>query len=244
MIAQTRKIYSHTVKVASDETTTPTKSRSNPHHYFVPSKPHSNGLLSTSAGDSNGVLLSLQTRRRIEEDHEATLRGVDEKFDRNQFTKCKPRKMKTLIVELLDYQEGSKIVVDRLYGGLDLVQDLAAKKIFCLAKCKANRPSWLFKEFLHKVLSQDSVKVGDCAIANGVFNFDFGEIPFFAFSVVTKIKNQNSITIDNFISTSHDHKSLELLKVVEEEGMMDKDDSVSTYSCGIFSENSIIKDFP
>jgi hypothetical protein len=231
LINQRKNVYSHTSKVASDETTTPTKSRLNPHHYFLPSKPHENGLLSTSAGDSNGILLSLQTRRRIEEDYEPTLRQTsqDTKFDRNNFTKCQPRKMKTLIVDLFDYQEGAQIVVDRLYGGLDLVEDLAEKKLFCLAKCKSNRPSWLFKDFLHKIINnKKNPEIGDCAIANGTFKFDFGDIPFYAFSVVTKIKNQHSLTIDNFISTSHDEKSLQLSSVVREEGVMEKDDSVAT----------------
>jgi hypothetical protein len=152
--------------------------------------------------------------------------------------------MKTLIVDLFDYQEGAQIVVDRLYGGLDLVEDLAEKKVFCLAKCKSNRPSWLFKDFLHKIINnKKNPEIGDCAIANGTFKFDFGDIPFYAFSVVTKIKNQHSLTIDNFISTSHDEKSLQLSSVVREEGVMEKDDSVATYTKAVFSEDSIVKDY-
>ena len=59
----------------------------------------------------------------------------------------------------MSYSVGSVVVVDRLYGCLAVVEALATKGVACVAKCKANRPSWLFKGYLHKFLRDDNLQV-------------------------------------------------------------------------------------
>ena len=55
------------------------------------------------------------------------------------------------------------MIVDKLYGGLDLVESLARKKVFCVAKCRADRPSWLFSKYLHKFIRSKNAQLGDYA---------------------------------------------------------------------------------
>jgi len=68
-----------------------------PHHIHVPGKPHPNGCIATTCGDLNGVLIFKQLTKSL---------------------KCTAVDM---ISKLMIYPEGSVVVVDRLYGGLDLV---------------------------------------------------------------------------------------------------------------------------
>lgn len=132
--SSTSRIYTATQFKSSDETMTPIKSRVNSHHSYVPGKPHPNGNLSTSCGDANKVLLSMQLRRRINEDYESVMMrsSQDYEFTRQNHQKCPSRKMCDLITNLLNYSPGSVVVIDRLYGGLDVVEALAKKSVITL----------------------------------------------------------------------------------------------------------------
>lgn len=215
----TQKVYVPTLSLASDETMTPTKSKINPHHMYVPGKPHPNGILSTSCGDGNGILLSLQVRRRTTEDLEPLLASsrADLSFDRDDFTPAGKKKMKNLIVDLCNYNQGSTVVIDRLYGGLDVVEDLAKKKVFCVAKCKANRPTSIFKDFLHKAIrAKKELQLGDHAVATGVFVVGAEHIRFYCYSVVSQITAKKT-TIENWISTcpNHNEESIKINSIEE-----------------------------
>ena len=65
---QTQRIYTPTVDLSTDKTMTPFCGRHCAHHCYIQGKPHPNGILSTSVGDQNKVLLSLKIRCRIKED--------------------------------------------------------------------------------------------------------------------------------------------------------------------------------
>jgi hypothetical protein len=77
---QTKNFYVPTINISSDETMCPTKSHFNPHHMYVPGKPHPNGCLSTSCGDENYVLLSIKLRRRFEIDYDPIIWKSKDKF--------------------------------------------------------------------------------------------------------------------------------------------------------------------
>ena len=73
----------------------PTNSLKNPHHMYIPSKPHRNGTLLTSVADEENVVLSYAIRRRITEDFDPlTHRSApDMIFQRTQFQNCQKKKM-------------------------------------------------------------------------------------------------------------------------------------------------------
>jgi len=73
LTSQILKIYTPSKFLSSDETMCPSKSRNNPHHYFISGKPHPNGCLSTSCGDENKILVSIKLRRRIISDFDPLL---------------------------------------------------------------------------------------------------------------------------------------------------------------------------
>jgi len=105
-----------------------------------------------------------------------------------------------LITDLTSFPEGSHIVVDRLYGSIDLIEELALKKVLCTAKCKSDRPSLFFKDFLHKILSSKGNKIGSCASIIGKLNRNEENVPFAAYSCVSKTE-KGKIYYDNFISS-------------------------------------------
>lgn len=82
-------IYQPTCILSADETMTPSKSRNNPHHMFIPGKPHPNGTLFTSVADENHLILGYKIRRRDKEDWQALLHRYTEeiRYDRSQCAK-------------------------------------------------------------------------------------------------------------------------------------------------------------
>jgi len=128
------------------------------------------------------------------------------------------------------YPEGSVVVVDRLYGGLDLVEQLSNSKVYMVTKCKSNRPTWLFKNYLHKVLKD---KIGQYAACRGNFEND---VPFVALSIISKIKGKKLI-IDNYISTLHDN-AIDIKEVLTEEE--EKDGTTNSVTKAIFNNDSIV----
>ena len=48
-----------------------------------------------------------------------------------------------------------RIYMDNWYGSLELAEDLQTKGVYFTIGCRANRPSFLFAEGLHKELNDD-----------------------------------------------------------------------------------------
>lgn len=95
-----------------------------------------------------------------------------------------------------EHQPGTTLVVDRLYGSLDLVQYYAEKGVYVVAKCKSDRPSWLFKDFLHSFLDKKTLEATQ--YCSGVFPCG---TTFLAQSTVYEMKNDNPV-ITNFLTTN------------------------------------------
>lgn len=154
-----RELYFPGWKLAVDETMCPTKSSKNPHHMYVPNKPHPNGILFTSVADENLLMLSLKIRRRVLEDPDIFVnRTKDEMaFNRTNYTPVPKKRTHELVEELYDYPEGSLVIVDKLYGGMNLLMNLAKRRVFMIGSCRSDRPSFLFKEFyIHLLINQFS----------------------------------------------------------------------------------------
>jgi hypothetical protein len=143
------ELYVSDWKLAADESMCPSKSSKNPHHMYVPNKPHPNGILFTSVADENLIMLSLKIRRRVKEDYE-TLTNRNKKemeFSRTKLTSLPKQTTVDLINDLYKYPSGSVVVVDKLYGGLKLLKVLANKGIHTIASCRKDRPSYIFSQF-------------------------------------------------------------------------------------------------
>jgi len=104
-------VYSPSRHKSSNETMTPYTGRSNPQHMYLPGKPHPNGVLSTSCGDENNILLALKIRRGVEEDFEFDVYREQE-FNCEELTPTKRKTVEELIVELGEYAVGLVIEVD------------------------------------------------------------------------------------------------------------------------------------
>lgn len=112
--------------------------------------------------------------------------------------------------------------------------------MYCVAKCKANRPTWLFKDLLHKVLSLQK-KLGACAMVKGMFCFPDRNIPFVAVSIILEMTGK-SPTIGNFISSAHSNSINEVLDV-DEVVTSGKDGNEVSTKKAIFAEGSIVSTY-
>ena len=133
---------------------TPSHSKINLHHIYIPSKPHPNGTLLRSAADENKIVLSYKIRRRTREDFDQLVHRtkLDLKLQRNSLTNLRKKRKFELISELYDYPPDSVIVADRLYGGLPLLEEIVKQRTNVICACKANRPSFIFSKLLHHIL--------------------------------------------------------------------------------------------
>ncbi len=70
----------------------------------------------------------------------------------------KSNKNKTFVQSNIGYStnrfEVYVVYVDNYYGGLDLVEDTSNKRFNFTFNCRANKPSWLFVDGLHKDMSE------------------------------------------------------------------------------------------
>ena len=147
-----------------------TQSKLNPHHIFVPSKPHPNRCFFNSVADSNGLMLNLSLRRRMKVDLDALLFNTKQNYhwSRNQFPAVPTDSTTNQVQKLLNYSSGSIICVDSYYGSYQTVEALAIKGVYCVCKCVSSnsyifilflsllfilvRPSWIFRDYLHPLL--------------------------------------------------------------------------------------------
>jgi hypothetical protein len=210
---------------------------------YIPCKPHKNGTLLTSVADQNNVILSYVIRRRIREDFDPYCHRnkSDLAFNRSEGTCVTKTKMVDLIYNLLpEWAPRSLIVVDRLYGGLNLVEGMVKKQVHVICTCKSNRPSFIFKNFLHKILIQ--MRGGRKLINPGDIISCHGYIPipipgreesyrYIKFSVFVSAGHSKvgKLFLSNFLSTYHDADETDTsyIKFFEKERYMLKNGMIS-----------------
>ena len=103
---QKLQTYTHATNIsqiiAADETMSPSQAKNDPHHTYVPGKPCENGILCTSSGDQNVILLKLEPLRRLESDPQYLLAktSVDIKLNKSNLLRAPKTTMKALITDL------------------------------------------------------------------------------------------------------------------------------------------------
>ena len=229
--------------IAADETMSPSQAKNNPHHTYVPGKPCENGILCTSSGDQNGILLKLEPRRRLESDPQYLLAktSADIKLNKSNLPRAPKTTMKALITDLtyeIPYAKNSCLVFDCLYAGLEVFENLSEKEYYGVGKCKSDRPSWLFKEYLHKILTaQEDLPLGAYAICKGTFTKT--KKTFYAWTIFSKLEKE-SRTFINFISSYPPHFTTDLnVENIDVAIISKKDNSKSTIQTAIFNKDSI-----
>lgn len=107
--------------------------------------------------------------------------------------------------DLFAYYLGSVVVVDSLYGSLKLATLLVERDVHIVCKCRSDRPSFIFKNYLYKILekSHDGDKVGNTVSCTGYIRRNDGSyVKFSAYTIVTQSRSGAKIK-NNFISTIH-----------------------------------------
>lgn len=193
----------------------PFEGHHNPHHTFIPGKPHPNGILFTTSADENFFLHGLSPRFRLQTDFDPVLFREQEMYtlDESKFKKTHNDTC-TNVLEVMQYPKGSVVVIDRGYGSLEIVQKLCENGVFCVAKCPASHPTFIFKGFLHTILfNQKPNKLGQAVYCVGKFpNSDFH---YTALTVIAGRRGKTWI-VDNFISSYHVPTPITFKKSVEE----------------------------
>lgn len=127
-LSKMKEFYDYSKFISTDESNCNSKSRQNPHHIFVKGKSHPNGTFATSSADKNLMVLQYCIKRRVNGDPEAILlRNKNDNIKRENYEEMKKVKVDELVSQLAEYPKGSVVTVDRFYGGLWVVQKLAAK---------------------------------------------------------------------------------------------------------------------
>lgn len=157
------------------------------HHTFISGKPHPNGLLLSTVGDSNKILFGVLPRRRTPADVDAAVHRSYGSSAREQGELLPIKTTTSMICELLSRVQTRGrdvfVVVDSLYGSLELLKQLEVRGIGGILKCRADRPCWIFSTLRWMVHQQHKLKapLGAHASMTGCLS---GEKAFTAFSIV------------------------------------------------------------
>ena len=193
----------------------PFEGHNNPHHFYIPGKPHPNGVLYTTAADMNHFLHGISPRPCLNTDFDPLLFRDQEMYtlDRSKYKKTHNDSC-TNVLEVMQYPKGSIVVIDRGYGSIEIVDKLRQNGIFCVAKCPAARPTFIFKGFLHTILlHQKPTKLGQAVYCIG--RFPHSDFHYTALTVVAGRSGKKWI-FDNFISSYHVPTPVTFQKSVEE----------------------------
>ena len=115
----------------------PTQVRLNPHHTFIPNKPHPNGCMLNSVSDSKGMMLNLILRRRMSEDIDIVLfqNKSSYSWNRSQFIPQPTISPTNQVKNIFSYATGSIVCIDSYYGSYETVYMLAKSGVYCVCKC-------------------------------------------------------------------------------------------------------------
>ena len=124
----------------------PTQSRLNPHHIYIPDKPHPNGCFFNSVADSNGLMLKLSLHRRMKSDIDSVLFNTKDNYHwlRNQFPATSVDSTVDQVQKLFPYSPSTVVCVDSYYGSFDTVKALALKGVYCVCKCVKSNFTFLY----------------------------------------------------------------------------------------------------
>ena len=120
-----------------DESINPFRGRKNPHHVFIPRKPHPHGLKNWVTVDYSGFCLDCSLFRRGEP----------------------PEKTHNTLLRMTEQlSEDSLVVADSYFGSMKSLEGLVERNQHALLACRANRPSGIFKNRLCKNMSEGEVR--------------------------------------------------------------------------------------
>ena len=120
-----------------DESINPFRGRKNPHHVFIPRKPHPHDLKNWVTVDYSGFCLDCSLFRRVEP----------------------PVKTHNTLLQMSEQlSEDSLVVADSYFGSMKSLEGLVERNQHALLACRANRPSGIFKNRLCKNMSEGEVR--------------------------------------------------------------------------------------
>jgi len=211
--------------VAADESMIPYRGRRNPHHVYIPNKPHPNGIKLYTAADSSHYIFNFTLHRRAEEieepQYDPILYCSKQKFGRKRTIR-----RKTVVEVVLDlvspFSQGHCFYLDSYYGGLDLVRALVQKGYHAIMTCKSNRPSLVFRDLLQK---EDYPHFGSWNAAYGWIEIlkekpkeQYGEDTIVVDSDSEEESEEESVNEESIKEDSEDEESEEESEGEESEG--------------------------
>ena len=178
--------------VVLDESMVAFKGRKNPHHVFIPRKPHPHGIKNWSVVDFSGYLLSFSRYCRVDVE--------GDKVDSEPVVDTVDRMVGHL-------PENTVVLCDSYFGSVVCMKRLAEKGIHCLFSCNKSRPAYLFKDMLCASLEKD----GDDKSCYGVVAWkgEEGEVPFIANAFQSK--NRKLCTLSTLIGADKTLKEVDIL---------------------------------
>jgi len=193
-------------------------------------------------------------RRRVKVDTDVlTQRNSNEiNFNRSNYLKADKQRVHEMIDTLTNYRVGSILTVDRFYGGIQLIETMALKGVNIVASCSANRPSWIFREFLHPILFKkfgllENLPSGQLISCKGYLPFLKSDstrvyIRFYAHSIVSMSMSGKPI-INNFLSTIHGVTVDYLSHFIPAENYMTKEGDDVERNIPIFTPGNVFSDY-
>lgn len=244
IITAVNDFYKSTSVIAGDETCFACKSKMNPAHTMAPSKPKKNVIMFTSSADSNKVIGGFKIRGRTADLNLFLPHYMQtpENFDRVDHVPQQPIQFHTEMEAVVkkQAQPNSVSVTDRLYSGIQLLKQFGILEKAIVMKCKSDRPSFLFKNLLHKLFDKSTSKVGDYAYGIGDVALG-GKVVRFKFLTVVEKKDLSTgkLVFGNYMTSLDLSCDLQASKIVETQDYS-KEGQVTTYSSAIWETDTLV----
>lgn len=178
-----KTLWHPSMELSADESMVPSQHRRNPQHVFIKSKPYRHGIKIWNLADSELFVLDWNIYKRTDEEPRDSIlqSSATPEFTRGPHTDPEPSAQTVFnLVENLE-DLGHSIFADSYFGSLNIVEGLAARGHSCTCTCKANRPSFIFKDYLGPK-AEDLEEHGDHVKAQGIIKtYSRTEIRFLAF---------------------------------------------------------------
>jgi hypothetical protein len=148
--------------IAIDEMMIPFKGRCNPHHIFIPRKPHPNGIKVWGLADSKNFVYTFSICKRTtnEENYDPSFARENPPMQREAVPK---EPVTETVKKLVDKLPGPGYIVhaDSYFGCLEMLEMLVAKDHGAVLACRADRPAFIFKEYLQEKMNSSNVSAGE-----------------------------------------------------------------------------------
>lgn len=202
--------------VSVDETMVPFRGRGNPHHIFIPRKPHPHGLKFETIADTDRYLFQLHLHRRTANEVTAPvlLNQKKQPLIRESMVEAPKETIVEVLKGLLFPLENKDhfVVADRYYGGLKELNAVSEMGMDVLFKCKKNRPTVLWNEIHSLQCGIDGYVFASCTTSEKQTQFYVYSRPDSNDNLISTIPFRGYVT-KNFITLNKETKDREMAEI-------------------------------